>query len=101
MKWIANAFLTSLLSILIATGTAWGTLAIYYSKLPGEASRKIFASVFSIFRVAMLGWYLWAAKLSRPLFSFLALFVVVLSWLLIIPHRQDRDWAPEYGKLAY
>jgi len=101
MKWIANAFLTSLLSILIATGTAWGTLAIYYSNLPGEASRKILASVFAIFSVAMLGWYLWAAKWSRPLFAFLALFVVVLAWWLMIPPRQDRDWAPEYAKPAY
>src|SRR5215510_7353577 len=76
MKWIANAFLTSLLSILIATGTAWVTLAIYYSNLPGEASRKIVASVFAIFSVAMLGWW------------------------LVIPPRQDRDWAPEYAKPA-
>src|SRR5262249_55957205 len=101
MKWIANAFLTSLLSILIAAGIAWGTLAIYYSNLPGEASRKILASVFAVFSVAMLGWYLWTAKSSRPLFAFLALFVVVLAWWLMIPPRQDRDWAPEYAKPAY
>src|SRR5262249_41717749 len=101
MKWIANSFLISVLSILIATGAAWGTLAIYYSNLPGEASRKILASVFAIFSVAMLGWYLWAAKWSRPLFAFLALFVVVLAWWLMIPPRQDRDWVPEYAKPAY
>jgi len=101
MKWIANAFLTSLLSILIAAGTAWGTLAIYYSNLPGEASRKILAGVFAIFGVAMLGWYLFATKWSRPLFVFSALFVLVLAWWLMIPPHQDRDWAPEYAKPAY
>src|SRR5215471_14140733 len=101
MKWIANAFLTSLLSILIAAGTAWGTLAIYYSNLPGEGSRKILAAVFAAFGVAMLGWYLFATKWSRPLFVFSALFVLVLAWWLMIPPHQDRDWAPEYAKPAY
>jgi Domain of unknown function (DUF4105) len=101
MKWIANAFLTSLLSILIAAGTAWGTLAIYYSNLPGEGSRKILAAVFATFGVAMLGWYLWATKWSRPLLVFSALFVLVLAWWLMIPPQQDRDWAPEYAKPAY
>ena len=101
MKWIANAFLTSLVSILIAAGTAWGTLAIYYSDLPGEGSRKILAAVFAAFGVAMLGWYLWATKWSRPLLVFSALFVLVLAWWLMIPPRQNRNWAPEYAKLTY
>lgn len=101
MKWIAGAFLTSLLSILIAAGTAWGTLAIYYSNLPGEGSRKILAAAFAAFGVTMLGWYLWTAKWSRPLLIFSALFVLVLAWWLMIPPQQDRDWAPEYAKPAY
>jgi len=101
MKWIAGALLTSLISILIAAGTAWGTLAIYYSNFPGEESRKIFAAVFAAFGAAMLGWYLLAAKWSRPLLAFSALFVLVLAWWLMIPPQQDRDWAPEYAKPAY
>ena len=101
MKWIAGALLTSLISILIAAGTAWATLAIYYSNFPGEESRKIFAAVFAAFGAAMLGWYLLAAKWSRPLLAFSALFVLVLAWWLMIPPQQDRDWAPEYAKPAY
>jgi Domain of unknown function (DUF4105) len=101
MKWIAGALLTSLISILIAAGTAWGTLAIYYSNFPGEESRKILAAVFAAFGAAMLGWYLLAAKWGRPLLTFSALFVLVLAWWLMIPPQPDRDWAPEYAKPAY
>jgi len=101
MKWIGSVFLTSLISILIAAGTAWGTLAIYYSNFPGEGSRKILAAVFAAFGAAMLGWYLLASKWSRPLLAFSALFVLVLVWWLMIPPQQDRDWAPEYAKPAY
>jgi hypothetical protein len=101
MKWIAGALLTSLISILIAAGTAWGTLAIYYSNLPGEESRKILAAIFAAFGAAMLGWYLLATKWSRPLFAFSALFVLVLVWWSMIPPQQDRHWAPEYAKLTY
>ena len=101
MKWIAGALLTSLISILIAAGTAWGTLAIYYSNFPGEGSRKILAAIFAAFGAAMLGWYLLATKWSRPLFAFSALFVLVLVWWSMIPPQQDRHWAPEYAKLTY
>src|SRR5215467_7138259 len=101
MKRIVGALLTVLVSILIVVATAWATLAIYYSNLPGEALRKILAAVFAIFGVAMLGWYLFTARPSRPLFAFSALFVLVLGWWLMIPPHQDRDWAPEYAKLTY
>ena len=101
MKWITGALLTSLIAILMAAATAWGTLAIYYSNLPGEESRKILAAVFAAFGVAMLGWYLFATKWSRPLFTFSVLFVLLLAWWLTIPPQQDRDWAPEYAKPAY
>jgi len=101
MKRIVGALLTVLVSILIVVATAWATLAIYYSNLPGEALRKILAAVFAIFGVAMLGWYLFTARPSRPLFAFSALFVLVLGWWLMIPPHQDRDWAPEYAKPTY
>ena len=101
MNRMVSALLTLLIAILMAAATAWGTLAIYYSNLPGEESRKILAAVFAVFGVAMLGWYLFATKWSRPLFTFSVLFVLLLAWWLTIPAQQDRDWAPEYAKPAY
>jgi len=101
MKRIARAFLTVLISLLVAAATAWGTLAIYYSNLPGEGLRIIFAAVFAAFGLAMLGWFFFAARRSRPLFVFSALLILVFAWWFMIPPRQDRDWAPEYAKPAY
>jgi Domain of unknown function (DUF4105) len=101
MNRMVSALLTLLIAILMAAATAWGTLAVYYSNLPGEESRKILAAVFAAFGVAMLGWYLFATKWSRPLFTFSVLFVLLLAWWLTIPPQQDRDWAPEYAKPAY
>ena len=101
MKWIAKALLILLISILMVAATAWGALAIYYSNLPGEDLRKILAAVFAAFGVAMLGWYLLSAKPARPIVTFSVLFLLLVAWWSTIPPRQDRDWAPEYAKLAY
>src|SRR5215467_12202843 len=101
MKWIARALLMLLISILIVAATAWGTLAIYYSNLPGEGVRKILAAVFAAFGVAMLGWYFLSAKPARPVITFSVLFLLLVAWWSTIPPRQDRDWAPEYSKLAH
>jgi len=96
-----RALLTLLICILMAAATAWASLAIYYSNLPGEELRKILTLVFATFGVAMLGWYLFASKRRRPFFAFSALFVLVLVWWTMIPPQQERDWAPEYAKPAY
>jgi Domain of unknown function (DUF4105) len=101
MKRIVSALLTLLIAILMAAATAWGTLAIYYSNLPGEGLRKILAAVFAAFGIAMLGWYLLSAKPARPIITFSVLFLLLVAWWSTIPPRQDRDWAPEYAKLAY
>jgi hypothetical protein len=101
MNRIVSALLTLLIAILMAAATAWGALAIYYSNLPGEGLRKILAAVFAAFGIAMLGWYLLSAKPARPIITFSVLFLLLVAWWSTIPPRQDRDWAPEYAKLAY
>jgi len=101
MKRIARAALILLISIVMATMTVWGALAMYYSNLPGEGLRIILVVVFALFGVAMLVWYLLSAKRFRPCFAFLAVFLLLVAWWSTIPASQDRDWAPEYAKLAY
>ena len=100
MKWIAKALLILLISLVVAAMTGWGALAIYYSNLPGEWFRKVLAVAFVIFGTALLIWYLFSAKRIRPLFTFLAAFLLLVAWWSTIPAMQDRDWAPEYAKLA-
>jgi hypothetical protein len=101
MKWIGRALLIVLLSIAIVAMTSWGALAIYYSNLPREDVRRILAVAFAIFGAAMLVWYLFSAKPTRPLLVFFAAFLLLVSWWSTIPPKQDRDWAPEYARLPY
>jgi hypothetical protein len=69
--------------------------------LPDEARRKIFALGFVLFGAALLAWYFFSAKRTRPLLVFLSVFLLLVAWWSTIPARQDRDWAPEYSKMAY
>jgi len=101
MKWIGRALLIVLLSIAIVAMTGWGALAIYYSNLPREDVRRILAVAFAIFGAAMLVWYLFSAKPTRPLLVFFAAFLLLVAWWSTIPPKQDRDWAPEYARLPY
>jgi hypothetical protein len=100
MKRIARGFIIFLIFVTIAAITAWGTLAIYYSNLPGIETRKIAALVFALFGAAMLGWYLLSAKRHRPLVVFFVVFLSIYTWWSMIMPRQDRDWAPEYARPA-
>lgn len=101
MKWIGRALIILLLSIVLAAMTAWGALAIYYSNLPGEGLRTILAVLFAFFGIALLIWYLFSTKRTRPCFIFFAVFLLLVAWWSTIPASQDRDWAPEYAKPAY
>ena len=101
MKWIGHALLMFLISISLAAMTAWGALAIYYSNLPGNGLRTILAALFALFGVALLVWYLFSAKRTRPCIVFLAAFLLLVAWWSTIPPSQDRDWAPEYAKLVH
>jgi hypothetical protein len=101
MKWIGRALIILLLSILLAAMTAWGALAIYYSNLPGEGLRTILAALFAFFGIALLIWYLFSTKRTRPCLTFFVVFLLLVAWWSTIPASQDRDWAPEYAKPAY
>jgi hypothetical protein len=101
MKRIGRGFIILLVSIAIAAMTGWGALAIYYSNLPGEDVRRILAFAFAVFGAAVLVWYLFSAKRTRPLLVFFAAFLLLVTWWSTIPPKQDRDWAPEYARLPY
>src|SRR5215510_16190537 len=101
MKPVARGFIILLACIAIVAMTGWGALAIYYSNLPREDIRRILAVAFAIFGAAVLVWYLFSAKPTRPLLVFFAAFLLLVSWWSTIPPKQDRDWAPEYARLPY
>jgi len=101
MRRLARALLILLISLAMLAATAWGTLAIYYSDLPGIELRRNLATAFSFVAAAMLGWYLFAANRGKVLVVFWGLFLLLVIWWSTISPRQDRDWAPEYVKPAY
>jgi len=101
MRRLARALLILLISLAMLAATAWGTLAIYYSDLPGIELRRNLATAFSLLAAAMLGWYLFAVNRGKVLIVFWGLFLLLVIWWSTISPRQDRDWAPEYAKLAY
>ena len=101
MRRLARALLILLISLAMLAATAWGTLAIYYSDLPGIELRRNLATAFSFLAAAMLGWYLFAANRGKVLIVFWGPFLLLVIWWSTISPRQDRDWAPEYAKPAY
>jgi Domain of unknown function (DUF4105) len=101
MKPVARGFIILLACIAIVAMTGWGALAIYYSNLPRKDARRILAVAFAIFGAAVLVWYLFSAKPTRPLLVFFAAFLLLVAWWSTIPPKQDRDWAPEYARLPY
>jgi len=84
----------------IAALTAWGTLAIYYSNLPA-AVRPFVAGLFATFGAAVLAWCFFSKYSWRPIVLFAIVFAILLAYWSSIEPKQDRDWAPEYARLAY
>jgi hypothetical protein len=70
---------------------AWGTLAIYYSNLPVAELRLLLAVSFAIFSI----WVLWLSRLENATTVFLAVFIPVSVWWVLIPASHDRPWRPE------
>ena len=70
--------------------TAWSSLAIYFSNLPGSWLRLAFAIAFVVFSA-------WALVWSRPrrTWVFFAGFLAVAVWWIAIPPSHDRPWRPE------
>src|SRR5262249_10190001 len=101
MKAVARGLIILLACIAIVAMAGWGALAIYYSNLAGEGLRIILAAAFALFGAAVLVWYLFSTRRTRPCVVFLAVFLLLVAWWSTIPPKQDRDWAPEYAKPAH
>jgi hypothetical protein len=86
-RWLIRG-LWSLCRILLIT---WGTLAIYYSNLPGTGLRLALAGSFAAFAV----WACWLTPRRGMSTIFLILFLGVVAWWISIPPSHDRHWRPE------
>ena len=86
------------LALLIAGMTAWATLAIYYSDLPGAPLRIGLAAAFMLGTVAA---FLVLRNCRRAMLGFSAAFAVVLLWWTSIEPSNERDWQTEVAVLPY
>jgi hypothetical protein len=88
---ILKSFVSSLKFLLWLLLIAWGSLAIFYSNLPWAEMRMLLAAAFAAFSV----WALWLSRLKHPTAAFMAVFIPVCVWWVLIPASHDRPWRPE------
>jgi len=91
-----RAALRGLLLVLLAGLIAWGGAALWFD---GPSTRWLAGLLATGFIITMSALLLWARPFHRAVFAVLAAFVIVLSWWLLIPPRNDRDWRPEVAQL--
>lgn len=97
IKTVSKVLVRTLLGIIIAGMTAWGTGAIYYSPLPGESLRAVLAALFAL--ATALAFLLLHNR--RTLVGFLIAFALLVCLFFQIPASNDRDWQPEVAKVPY
>src|SRR5580765_2903490 len=87
LGWLATA--AGFLFRVVLIG--WATLAIYYSNLPLGGLRLALAGAFAAFAV----WACWISTRRGMPAVFLAVFLGVVVWWILIPPSHDRPWRPE------
>lgn len=98
IKTVSKVLVRTLLGIIIAGMTAWGTGAIYYSPLPGESLRAVLAALFALATALA---FLLLHNRRRTLAGFLIAFALLLFLFFQIPASNDRDWQPEVAVTPY
>lgn len=84
------------LGLLVIGMTAWATLAICYSDLPGQRLRIALAVAFA---TGTLLAFLLLPNRRRTLLGFVALLALMLVWWISIEPSNDRDWQTEVAVL--
>jgi hypothetical protein len=98
MRKVAAIVGISLIGVLVAGMTAWASLAIFYSDLPGETLRSGLACLFVF---ATLVAFILLPRRARTLFWFLVVFALVVVWWTTISPSNARDWQPDVAVLPY
>ena len=96
-KRLFKCLATILFQFCLFVMMGWATVAIYYSNLP-LLIRPWAAGLFAIGSLSRL---IYQYRARWALYSILAAFVLVLSWWLLIPSSNNRDWQPDITTLAW
>jgi Domain of unknown function (DUF4105) len=97
MQHLENGLGKALIRICLLAMAGWATLAIFYSNLPVHI-RSWVAGFFAIGSLlVLLGKYS-----TRPTrLGFLAAFTLVLTWWLLMPPSNNRDWQADLATLPW
>ena len=83
---------------MVTVMTAWAAGAIYYSPIPGESLRSVFAGIFVLATVLA---FVLTRRRGRALVGYVAVFAALVGLWLQIPALNDRDWQPEVALTPY
>jgi len=92
-----RAALRGLLLVLLAGLIAWGAAALWFD---GPSSRWLAGLLATGFVITMSALLLLVRPFHRAVLAVLAAFLIVLSWWLSIPPRNDRDWGFDFARLS-
>lgn len=97
MKRLVNSLGKAFIRFCLLAMGGWATVAIFYSNLP-VLIRPWVAGLFAVASLLVL-----AGKYStkRTRLGFLAAFVLVLTWWLLMPPSNNRDWQPDLATLSW
>ncbi len=97
MKRFLNGLGKVFIRLFLLVMAGWATVAIFYSNLP-VFTRPWIAGIFAISSLLVLvGKY----STRRTRLGFLAAFLFVLTWWLLIPASNNRAWQTDLDTLAW
>ena len=96
MKHLAKVLGKTFLRFCLLAIAGWASIAIFYSNLPAPV-RPWVAGAFALGSLlVLLGKY----STRRTRLGFLAAFTLVLTYWLLMPPSNNRDWQPDLATLA-
>jgi hypothetical protein len=98
MRKVAVIVGICVIGLLVACMTAWASLAIYYSDLPGEHLK---AALSGLFALSTLAAFIFLPHRTQTLFWFFGIFVLVVLWWTTIEPSNVRDWQLDVAVLPY
>nr|WP_320017090.1 DUF4105 domain-containing protein [uncultured Desulfobacter sp.] len=97
MKRLVYGLGKAFIQFFLLAMSGWATVAILYSNLP-FLIRPWLSGLFAICSLLVLvGKY----STRRTRLGFLAAFALVLTWWLLIPPSNNRDWQPDLSTLSW
>lgn len=97
MKRLVSGLGKTFLRFCLLAMAGWATVAIFYSNLPALLQPWA-AGIFAIVSLlVLLGKY----STRRSRLGFLVAFVLVLTWWLLMPPSNNRDWQPDLATLSW